>query len=140
MRAHTVNETLKFERGLNPKVALGLGPDPRDPAKFLPFVIKTMPRIFTDGKIPEDIIDSRGQYIPNSYVPMISEYLEELLRSLNINPKEAGAHYDYIDTTRILGYNIWDYLRSELRMAGFYDPLFADYEKFRDNHPGSKIF
>jgi hypothetical protein len=82
MRARTVYESLKFERGLNPKDAMKIGLwSPRtfnDENEFYDYVIYILPYIF-DGKIPDDILskDEDG-ILPQSYFEIINNKLLDI--------------------------------------------------------------
>ena len=75
----TLNESLNFERGIDPKKTIGIGLTSKRKFKnineFIDYVITALPYIF-GGKMPEDILSKKenGQ-IPESYFGQITKFL-----------------------------------------------------------------
>jgi len=119
MRARTVNETIGFTKGLDPKRAMGIGISPRNEEVFCKYIISKLPEILGTEEVPEDIIESNNHYINARYNESINTYIESILPSYGINPHPPGTGTYWVTTEPTLGYNIWSSLRSVLREMGY---------------------
>ena len=72
------NESISFQRGVDPKSSLGIGiENPRTFTtidEFINFLIGVLPYIL-DGKIPDDILMTKGEFIENYYYEKIIVFL-----------------------------------------------------------------
>ena len=76
MRAQKVYENLEFERGRDPKRAMGIGL--RNSDKLADYVIENLPEILGTEEIPDNIIRSDTYVFKPAYATKIEKWLAKL--------------------------------------------------------------
>ena len=116
-----INESLSFERGLDPKDMLGIGGDwsPKvfkNMREFIPYLIKILPHIF-GGYIPNDIINSTDGIIRNKYFHIISKYLKEHNKKFLYSGERISDDWETGDGKEFVSWP--DSLKSKLLKMGY---------------------
>jgi hypothetical protein len=119
MRALHVYESEGFQRGRDPKRAMGIGMRPENEEAFCKYIISKLPEILGTESIPKNIIGGAGNYIELSYTDPINTFVKDLLIEYGINPLPGGLSSYWVNTESALGYNMWESLRKFLIKMGF---------------------
>jgi hypothetical protein len=84
MRAKYVYESLSFERGMDPKEALGLGVSPLNYKAYSRYFISKIPEILGTSSIPSDITEGRFVYFNWKYYSDIQNFISASLKKFGI--------------------------------------------------------
>ena len=109
MKAKTVNESVSFQRGLDPKEVLGIGNQWEFSSfhDFIEYLILNIPRILKTDKIPKDIIKDGMHLLNIDYSYKIEDFLEK--KHAKINNKIINRNYDWYrglhNKLKEIGYN-----------------------------------
>jgi hypothetical protein len=117
-----VREYISFERGKDPKSALGIGIHyPRtfkSKKELVDYLLIAIPEIF-DGEIPEDIVCRDEYIIGDVYFHMICDFLEEHKMTFLHNDGGKSNNWKYSDAKSVEWWPLE--LKKRLLELGFKD-------------------
>ena len=117
MRAKYVKESVNFERGKDPKEALGLGVSPLNYKAYSRYFISKIPEMLGTTEIPSDIIEGRFVYFNWKYYKTIQNFISASLNKFGIEHildsegsivsiQDSTDHIHYLST--IIGNDLKD--------------------------------
>ena len=120
-----VREHINFQRGLDPKAAMGSGVFyPRtftNISEFINYIIMVLPIIF-DGKIPDDILSKpETGILPSSYYRKIRIFMHNCGHQVMSNNGSIDIFREFLDYDDSIGeFLYWpELIKKELKKMGY---------------------